>query len=241
MHTHSLIAKIVPVSSALILGIAGSANAQVSLIGPEYRETSVDRSFESAPKDCSDVRWSQSALRAFPSIGSACQSIEQRNGKTYVKLEGTVEEVKDQGKRVRVDFEDGGELTFRPSPQTNLYIDGQRTSFAEVGNGSKLTFYIPEDRLQVEMQPDPARVAFIIVPIDNASAGADGASTADRADDRIADRTNDRMTNNSRMANNSLAMNELPQTAGPLPLLGLGGVLLTMLGAGATLWRRRRQ
>jgi hypothetical protein len=44
-----------------------------------------------------------------------------------------------------------------------------------------------------------------------------------------------------RMANNSLAMNELPRTAGPLPLLGLGGVLLTMLGAGATLLRRRRQ
>jgi hypothetical protein len=183
--------------------------------------TSVDRAFDPAPKDCNEVRWSQSTLQVFPSIGSACQAIEQRNDKTYVKLEGKVEDVKGQGKRIRVDFEDGEELTFRPTPRTALYIDGERTSFADLEDGTRLNFYIPEDRLQAELQPEPDRLAFIIFPFDvtTTAAAPDGGS---------------------RDSGNATAMNdELPRTAGPLPFIGFGGAALLMLAVRAALRRKR--
>jgi hypothetical protein len=37
--------------------------------------------------------------RITPSIAKACQGVEQRRGKTFVKLEGEVEEVRDEGRR----------------------------------------------------------------------------------------------------------------------------------------------
>jgi hypothetical protein len=192
-------------------------------------QTSVDRSFDPAPKDCADVRWSQATIEAFPSIGSACQSVEERNGKTYVKLEGTVEEVKDRGKNIRVDFEDGSELTFTPTPNTTLYIDGQPRPFAELRTGTELNFYIPEDRLQAELQPDPARLAFIIVPLE--------LPTATSGQTQRSAQAGNAGTSDSRVAMNA---QRLPQTAGPLPLVALGGTALVLIGAGLSLRRKLR-
>lgn len=138
----------------------------------------IARSFQPGPEDCADVRWSEVVLRVFPSIAEACQAVEQRIGKSYVKLVGTVVEVSGGLKKVRVDFKDGTELTFMPTPRTALYIEGRRTQFDELAQGRKLEFYIPEDRLQAELRMDPAKLAFIIVPIDvpETSVRADGSS-----------------------------------------------------------------
>jgi hypothetical protein len=174
-------------------------------------QTSVDRSFEPAPKDCADVRWSQRALDAFPSIADACQSVEQRNGITYVKFEGTVEAVKNGGKRISVDLQGADELTFHPTPRTTLYIDGERTEFADLEDGAKLNFYVPEDRLEAQLQPDPQRVAFVIFPI-----VIPGESAVSQQ-----------------------AMAELPATAGLLPTIGLAGALLIILGFAARVVRTR--
>ena len=188
-------------------------------------QTSVDRSFDPSPRQCSDVRWSQAALDAFPSIAEACQGVEQRNGKSYVKLEGVVESVKNEGKRIRVDFEDGEDLTFTPAPQTVLYLDGERTSFSEVNDGMRLNFYVPEDRLQAELQPDPTRIAFVIFPLHLPTATLpESRQSVARADRAQTDQT---------------AMN-LPQTASPWPLMGAGGAALLIFAAGMALRRTLR-
>jgi hypothetical protein len=209
MRTRSYLSGLFAV---LLLG-AHSALPQSTIFNEEVR-TSVDRAFEPAPANCSDVRWSQAALRTFPTIASACQAVEQRNGKSYVKLEGTVESVRDSGSRLRVDFEDGGELTLRPPGRMRLYIDGQPQSFADIEAGTRLNFYIPEDRLQAELKPDPARVAFVIVPLD--------------------------ITGSASAAQSAAARNrgELPRTAGPLPLLGVGGLAFALLASACMLWRK---
>lgn len=214
---------------SLLMFLAAAAYAQVPPLTGDV-ETSVDRSFDPAPKDCADVRWSEAARTAFPNIGSACQSVEQRNGKTYVKFEGTVEEVARQGKRIVVDFEDGQELTFSPSPQTVLYLDGKRTSFTEVREGTKLDFYVPEDRLQAELRPDPTRVAFIIFPLDVSPAVA--ATEQNRARTAEADRRERRDA--------ATAANELPRTAGPLPLFGATGAALLLIAAAMAIRRQRK-
>ncbi len=207
----TLPAILLPLSAALLLATSVNSQAQPLGISGGAPDTSIDRSFEASPKDCADVRWSQAVLQSFPSIGSACQAIEQRNGKTYVKLAGSVESVRNGGKQIRVDFKDGGTLTFQPTPQTALYMDGKRTPFASLANGTGLNFYIPEDRLQAEVQPDPNRVAFLIFPIAV------------------------RPSPDSSMAMNS---RELPRTAGPLPLLALGGGLSLLAGGIATFRRK---
>lgn len=203
MRTHRGFRRALPAAAATILlfGAHPSALAQ----------TSVDRSFDPAPKDCADVRWSPRALDAFPSIADACKSVEQRNAITYVKFEGTVEAVRNGGKRIKVDLEGADELTFRPTPRTALYIDGQRTEFAEIEDGTKLNFYVPEDRLEAQIQPDPQRVAFVIFPIV--------------------------MPGDAAVSQQAMA--ELPATAGLLPTVGIAGALLIVLGFAARIVRRR--
>lgn len=206
MNAHRSSLSLLVATAALLLTADGAFS----------QSTSVDRSFEPSPKDCADVRWSEAALQAFPSITSACQGIEQRNGKSYVKLEGVVESVEDRGKRIRVDFDDGEDLTFTPAPQTALYLDGKRTQFSEVSDGMHLNFYVPEDRLQAELQPDPNRVAFIIYPFDISIAPPD---------------TRDTMT----------ARTELPATASLWPTLGAAGIACLVLAIALTLRRNRHR
>lgn len=199
---------------ALFGGACSGALAQTRLDDQSLDlHTSVDRSFAPAPKDCADVQWSQRVLESFPSIGKACQAVEQRNGITYVKLEGKVEQVKKGGKEIRVDLEDGNPLTFHPTPHTALYLNGQRTQFADLRDGTTLNFYIPEDRLEAQIQPNPQQVAFVIFPI--ALPDAKAAPPQQQA------------------------MNELPQTGGLLPTIGAAGLLLILLGFAARLVRTR--
>jgi hypothetical protein len=212
-------------ATAAFASIPTLTQAQIApLAAPS--ETSVDRSFESSPKDCAAVKWSETALRAYPSIGAACQGVEQRNGKTYVKFEGDVEKVSKGGRQIRVDLQDGEDLIFTPTARTALYIDGKRTEFGKVKEGMSLNFYVPEDRLQAELQPDPNRLAFVIIPLHLSRSAAGGVASSESSDSR-----------NQRLAANT---NELPRTAGPLPLIGLAGAVLVAFGAGATLRRRWR-
>lgn len=211
--------RLATLSIATSMGLLCASTPTYAQLSPQTQTqsptTSVDRSFDPAPQDCRDVRWSQAALDAFPSIASACQSVEQRNGRTFVKLEGVVESVKDSGKRIRVDFDQGGDLSFRPSQRMALYLDGKRIPFAELDDGMRLNFYIPEDRLQAELQPDPTRIAFVVIPLEMpVDSATDPASLA--------------------------AMNELPATASIWPLVGAGGVALLLLGSGLTLRRKFR-
>lgn len=210
--------------AAALMLVAGGASAQFTTESPS---TSVDRSFDPSPKDCADVRWSAAAVRAFPSIADACQGVEQRNGKSFVKFEGVVESVKDQGKRIRVDFDEGEDLTFQPAAQTVLYLDGERTSFSEVRDGMRLNFYVPEDRLQAEFQPDPNRVAFIIFPL-NISAAPIPETTQSVAG--AGDENRDTLA----------ARSELPETASAWPLVGASAVALLLFASFMALRRKQR-
>lgn len=129
-----------------------------------FADTSIDRTFEPSPRDCGDVSWPRNTRDAIPSIAHACQAVEQRNGNYYVKLSGEVQEIANDGGRLIVDFEDVGEMAFTPSAHTRLYLDGQRTEFAQLQPGTDLNFYIPEDRLRAELQPEISRAFLVVFP-----------------------------------------------------------------------------
>lgn len=129
-------------------------------------QTSVDRSFTPVSSSCEGIRWSDRALQMYPTIGSACQGVEQRNGKTYVKFTGKVKRNVDQGKQLVVNFKDGGDITLNPPPDTNLYIDGQPTPVAKLRDGNELTFYIAEDRLVAQFpETEAVTTRYAVLPI----------------------------------------------------------------------------
>lgn len=175
-------------------------------------QTSVDRSFKATSKDCSGVQWSERALSTYPTIASACQGVEQRNGKTYVKFSGTVQRNADRGKQLTVNFKDGGMITLTPPAETNLYVNGKRTPVANLQRGDALNFYIAEDRLAAQFpENDTPTAQYVIVPIV----------------------VRDQDTSNEQLAAS------LPSTASPLPLLALCGFLSMGLGAALTILRKR--
>ncbi len=194
----------ISMSTACLMACAAVAGAQ----------TSVDRSFNAVSKDCSGIQWSEKALATYPTIAAACQSVEERNGKMYVKFEGTVNRIVNSGEQLVVNFKDGGQVTLTPPPETNLYVDGKRTAVADLNRGDKLNFYIAEDRLAAQF-PQTAEVEtqtarLVVVPI------------------VVYERPVEHMAAS------------LPSTASALPLVALSGILSLGLGALLRLYRSRR-
>ncbi len=168
-------------------------------------QTDVDRSFTTVSKTCDGIRWSDRALRMYPSIASACQAVEERNGKTFVKFQGTVRQNVDRGEQLVINFKDGGEVTVRPPAETRLYIDGKPTKVADLRRGDQLTFYIAEDRLAAQFpETEAVTTRFVIVPLVTPGGGAQEQPERTAA---------------------------LPATAGWLPLLGLAGWMLLGIAA----------
>lgn len=193
------IKKTTMVSTACLIVCASAATAQ----------TSVDKSFTAVSKDCSGIQWSQRALTMYPTIASACQSVEERNGKTFVKFQGTLKKNVNRGEQLVVNFKDGGDVTLSPPAETTFYVDGKKTKVADLQRGSELNFYIAEDRLAAQVPETEVTTArLVVVPL-------------------VANEQPERMAS-------------LPSTAGPLPLLALGGMLTLGFGGLLSLYRRRR-
>ena len=111
------IKKMTMVSTACLIVCASAATAQ----------TSVDKSFTAVSKDCSGIQWSHRALTMYPTIASACQGVEERNGKTFVKFQGTLKKNVNRGEQLVVNFKDGGDVTLTPPPETSFYVNGKKT------------------------------------------------------------------------------------------------------------------
>jgi hypothetical protein len=190
-------------------------------------QSRVDRAFEATGTSCEQVTWSQEALTKYPNIQKACKEVMQRDGKYYVKFEGEVERVSDRGQQVTVDFEGGDRLTLTPPENLTVYMDGRETSVTSLRPGDQLNFYVPQDRLSATFfQGDVQTATAQQVPIAPAPATrvAQAPPEAEQQQDTGA-------------ATDA----ELPRTAGPLPWIGLAGVLLSALGASLSIRRRMRQ
>lgn len=181
-------------------------------------QTSVDRTFKAGGEDCRDVEWSRDILREYPGIGAACQSVEHRAGKTYVKFQGTVKEVIDQGRRIRIDFRQGDTLTLAPPANAVLYMDGQETPVSKLQRGTKLNFYVPEDQLTAQFFADDTATKSVVVPIVSEQAVVSEQSQPAQAT----------------MERQNVAALELPATGSNLPFVAWFAVMFIVAGTVAT-------
>ena len=172
-------------------------------------------SFTTVTKDCSGLQWSADTLKQYPRIASACQGVEERNGKTYVKFQGKVVQNIDRGKQVKLDIKDGDTLTLTPPENLALYIDGKKKSVKDLSRGDSLSFYVPEDQFVAQVSEEPEVTPaprLVLVPILYREVEVTPERTAAA----------------------------LPATASNLPLIGAMGLMLIVLGAALTAMRRRR-
>jgi hypothetical protein len=91
----------------------------------------------------------------------------QRESKSYVKFTGEVVNVADGGRKLTIDFKGGGVFTVSAPENMNVSINNQRTRVRDLRRGDQLTFYIPQDRLVVDVfDGDAATAAVQELPIE---------------------------------------------------------------------------
>jgi len=192
-------------SAAVALGATALASAQ----------NRIERAFTATGTSCDQVTWSEEALAAYPNIESACKEVVQRDGRYYVRFEGTVQRTANRGREVTVDFEGGDAMTLTPPENLALYMDGRRSSVATLRRGDQLKFFVPENQLAAHFYESEAPTAQAqIVPIRVTKMRLAAAEPAPEED-------------------------ALPSTASVLPMFGIAGLVLLLMGAGLTARRNR--
>ena len=175
---------------AVLLGASAAVSGQ----------STVDRAFNATGASCDQITWSKESLAKYPQIGRACREVMQRDGKYFVKFQGEVRRVADDGQRLTVNFKDGDRLTLTPPLNMSLYVNNKRTPIRALRPGDELNFYVPEDQLTAEFfQGDAATSTAQEVPI-----GA------------------------NRVAIATPSSNAPASSADALPALGVAGMLLMM-------------
>jgi LPXTG-motif cell wall-anchored protein len=176
--------------------------------------------------DCDSLRAQAQLIARHPEVSSACQSIVSVEGRRYLLMSAEVREVADEQLVVR--FRGAtGDTVFSPGGDPPVAADSGPALPADTAAGFPLRVFVPEDRLHEVFGDaagaDRSPVSVAVQPAE---------SKAER-DARIANYT---CCPRRRPWYPIISM--LPQTATPLPLIGLVG--LGLLATAAGLARRRR-
>ncbi len=171
---------------------------------------------------CAAVEWNKDLLAQYPRLAEGCQEVVTSEGKKWARFGADFVRSNRDGS-VTLEFKDRRgrsmeQLTLMPALTQRISIDGHDYRFSELSRGQQLNLYVPEGMYGVALEPGapPEQVAQIVrEPAQPATAQL---AQADRAPAGAAQR--------------------LPSTAGPLPLLALGG--LVSLLCGLSLWIKRR-
>ena len=185
------------------------AAAALAAAAGVYAQSSVDKAFSAEGSNCTQITWSPEMLAKHPKIASACQEVLQKDGKAYVKFEGTVKKVSKGGTEVVMDMKGGDKLTLNPQPDRTVMVGGKKVPVKSLRPGDTLTFYVPEDRVVAAVMETP-------------SAPVEEIAIAPPVVEQVAMTTTDY---------------SMPHTASSWPLVALGGLLA--LGFAGVLRARR--
>ena len=184
------------------------------------------------PATCEGVDWSDDIKSAYPNIVDACQEAVVVNGKTWARLSAEFETVEENGD-VRFQIKNRlsgnlGEVTIEPAPGQVAYINEQRTPFEDLARGQDVNLYVPEGYYGFASLPGAPMNQ--VASVSGGDPGAQSYAQAGSSSQRTADRR--------RTGEPDPVIAQLPDTAGPLPWLAVGGALSLLGGLGIG-WRRR--
>jgi hypothetical protein len=208
----------------------GAAMAQERALDRKDRierasETRLDPAMATAR--CEEVTWHRDLLGKHPFVIDACHDVVIANDERWARFE--VEYLGRKADRsVLADFRDAdgrslGLISLRPGENQRVMLDGQPYTWDDVYEGQILNLYVPEGQygFATEARGTPRELA--------------RATDAEpRRDDR------DRLARAEPRPFDERPRQQLPATAGPLPLLGLAGLMSLLGGLGLTMRRRLR-
>jgi len=190
-------------AAALLLGLGGPAWGLGLAVG-----------------DCDSLRAQAQLIARHPELDSACESIVAVEGRRYLLMSAEVRGV--AAERLVVRFRGAAaDTVFSPGAENPVAVDADPALPANTAVGSPLRVFVPEDRLLEVFGEAPAGqqspVAVAVQPTESKAA----------RDARIAN-----YTCCPRRRPWYPIIDVLPQTATPLPLIGLLGLGLLTVAAG---------
>lgn len=197
------------------LAFAGNALSQERLETRSLPEPKVDRA------SCQNVNWHANLLSEYPWVVEACHEVILVDGQKWARFEADFDRMNRDGSFGSTfkgpQGRSRGSIDMMPGAEQRVLLDGRPTRFSDLRQGQTLNFYVPEGKFAFAAAPGAPeeQLATVVVvqerqPVQLAQAEPRRAQTATR----------------------------LPATAGPLPILALGG-MLSLLG-GMVLTMRRR-
>lgn len=179
------------------------------------------------PSTCADFQWNADMVRDHPRVIDACQEVVVAGGTTWARLSAKFVRVHSDG-QVSFGVHDQRdrfiqEVTIRPVPGQVAYINDRATPFDRLSSTDLVSLYAPEGQYGFATQAGAPReqVAAWSPPV------------AQRPVDVVVE-----PRQAPAIAYQAPRAELLPRTAGPLPLLALGGLLSLVGGLGLTLRRK---
>lgn len=214
----------VTTSAALLLGLTWTGNimAQDQQLSSDMPGPETDR------VSCEEVDWHRDIVRDYPWVSNACHEAVVVDGEKWARFEAEFQRLNRDGTIVSNFRNDRGRslgsVSLKPGPNQRVLLDGEPTRFSDLRRGQVLNFYVPEGVYGFTTQPGATDDQLV-----------DIVRTEDTEDE---DSRQMAQADSERNRNQNERPDRLPATAGPLPIIALGG-LLSLLG-GATLTMRRR-
>ena len=219
------------ISTGTALALASFVWANAAM-AQDNKLVAIDRPADDAAS-CESVNWHQEFVTSYPWAAEACRAVVTVNGAKWARFEGEFKGLNDNGSfdtefTSRSDRE-LGTVTLMPELGQGVRIDNENVPFADLDQGQILSFYVPEGAIGFAVEPGVPETQYVkVVELSNAEkfAAADDApveapvvlAQADPEPAQIA--------------------SDLPNTAGPLPLIALGGLLSMLGGLGLTMRRK---
>lgn len=195
-------------ATALLLGLVNNASALGVIAG-----------------DCDTVLAQAQLIERHPEVGTACETIVAIEGRRYLLMSAELRQV--QPEQLVLRFRGATEDTvFSPGADQPVASDAGPALSADTAVGSPLRVFVPEDRV-LEVFGEASTIGRSTVPV-----AVQATENADARDARISN-----YTCCPRRRPWYPIIDMLPQTATPLPLIGLLGLGLLAVAAG--LARRR--
>jgi hypothetical protein len=174
---------------------------------------------------CEDVDWNRQMLSDYPWIVNGCRETLVFDGQKWARFEGEFLEFHSDG-AITTRFRDErgrrlGTVRMMPGPNQTVLLDDQPYPFSRLQRGQMLNFYVPDDSYAFSTRPAMAEVETVqmLEPVRP-----------------VEQQRPVRMAEARAVASNRPAV--LPATAGPLPIIALGGLLSLLGGLGLTARRR---
>jgi len=195
-------------ATALLLGVGSNASALGVIAG-----------------DCDSLSAQAQLLERHPEVGTACESIVAVEGRRYLLMSAELRQV--QPEQLVLRFRGATKDTvFSPGADQPIASDAGPALPADTVVGSPLRVFVPEERV-LEVFGEASTIGRSPVPV--------AVQPAESGDDRDARISN--YTCCPRRRPWYPIIDVLPQTATPLPLIGVLGLGLLAVAAGLT--RRR--